>query len=336
LSIVAICVAISSFFVRADEISCKVEVIESIEGDNKFYCTFGEDAGIANQNPKLTNERNDEVSVLLANGANGIKYLPIDIVDVFPNLRNISMHQTSIETLSKRNFHGLSNLFFLEVSYNEVTEVNEGTFDDCVELRSLVLERNRLPMLPAKLLWKLAKLDKVDLYANEITSLDLDTFKNNKQLTSIDLSYNRLTTLPPGIFDSLPLLKNLRLNVNKLSTIHSEWFRNCPELSRLLFAKNKISEIPVDVFDNSPNLTYIEFSNNPITTIDLKTFKNNKLRVEIRFDEIKVKRVLNIDMLPESFKITFYLGERSSCVHHDYTENDIDKLKQVVQQNCRN
>lgn len=64
-----------------------------------------------------------------------IKYLPIRIYEVFPNLREYWARECSITAISKKNFKRLAQLKELFLSSNLIETVPSNAFEDLVKLR---------------------------------------------------------------------------------------------------------------------------------------------------------------------------------------------------------
>lgn len=64
-----------------------------------------------------------------------IKYLPIQIYEIFPNLREYWARECSIKAISKKNFKKLAQLKELFLSSNLIETVPSNAFEDLVKLR---------------------------------------------------------------------------------------------------------------------------------------------------------------------------------------------------------
>jgi Leucine-rich repeat (LRR) protein len=342
--------AIVQFTVQAsDGISCNVQERKRwidpgfSRGKNNppfttyYDCTFGNDVTISNANTKLSNERNEEVNEINANNITGLEYLPIDIVDAFPNIRKLSFDRTNLKAVSKKNFHGLSKLGYLNINRNQISSIDEDTFDDLESIFWIHLDDNKLTTLPPKVFSKLATLDTLYLNGNQLTALDAGTFKNNHKLAILIMDNNKFTTFAPDMFSSQILMRQIWLHNNEISSLNSDWFKTCASLIDVSFSDNKITEIPLDLFTGLTSFRRVSFSRNPITSIDFKLFETNKEINDIAFNGIKVEKVLNIDVvdkLSELQGVHFEIND-NSCIIGSYHEGTLKKLKEEVKENCK-
>ena len=353
-----VCLAVFWCQVAAfDEISCEVaekydngfdinydvdidyDIVSRPESFNTHYvCNLNTNSSILIAETKLTNENNENVTQFLGNDIKKLEYLPIDIVDSFPKVTHISFSETSLKSISKKNFHGLRNLEILSLSYNQISSIDEDTFDDLSDLFSIDLDHNKLTSLPPKVFSKLSTLNGLHLEDNQLTALDAGIFKNNHELAFLVLNGNKLTTLSPGIFDSLTQMRQLLFHENEINSLDADLFKNCISLDYLSGSDNKITEIPLNLFTPLTSLSTILFSNNPLNgVIDFKMFENNKEINFISFDGIKFTKVLNIDVvdkLPELRRVQFRINNES-CIIGNYHEGILDKLKNEVKTYCK-
>jgi Leucine-rich repeat (LRR) protein len=341
--------AISPFSVQAaDGISCNVgtnqrwndpgfSLSDGPEFDTYHECIFRGDMAISSDNTKLSNARNEAVTEIKGNNITGLEYLPVDIVDAFPNVQLVNIYFTQIKAVSKKNFHGLSKITTLYLSNNKISSIGEETFDDCQSIFTLDLDSNELTSLPPQLFSKLARLDTLHLNGNQLTALDAGTFKNNQKLGLLFLNNNKFTTFAPDMFSSQTLMRQIWLHNNEISSLNSDWFKTCASLIDVSLSDNKITEIPLDFFAGLPSLRQASFSSNPMTTINFKVFETNQEINEITFNGIKVEKVLNIDVvdkLPNLRGVHFKIND-NSCIIGSYHEGTLNKLKEEVKEYCK-
>lgn len=90
---------------------------------------------------KITIKRNESHNLTTINLFNNpnTTYLPEDLHESFPALELMWSGRCRIKTIEKKNFEKLSTLKVLDLSYNRISQIDSGTFDDLVSLSYLHL-----------------------------------------------------------------------------------------------------------------------------------------------------------------------------------------------------
>lgn len=79
------------------------------------------------------------VQGLTFNGNMLIKFLPVKISETFPDLLAYSASRCSLTAMNKANFEGLLNLKVLYLYQNQITAINNETFENLIALERLTL-----------------------------------------------------------------------------------------------------------------------------------------------------------------------------------------------------
>ena len=308
-------------------------------GDFDIYyeCEFNNSATISSPDINLANEQNENVTEIGGHNIKNLEYLPVDIVNSFPMIKKFTIYKTSLKAISKKNFRGLRHLVHLSLSFNQISSIDENTFDDQVKVINIRLDDNKLTSLPSKVFSKLSNLDSLFLNKNQLTTLDAEIFANNLNLALLFLDNNNLASFAPGTFDSLTKLRQFWFNNNEISSLDSELFKNCVSVVDVTGSENKIIEIPVDLISTMTSLREFSFSQNPLNSvIDFKVFEHNKKITDISLSEIKFTKIYNIDVidnLPDLKFVNFEI-DNESCIVGSFYKETLEKLKQEVKANC--
>nr|XP_039252706.1 leucine-rich repeat-containing protein 15-like [Styela clava] len=130
-----------------------------------------------------------------------------------------------IREFTNNMFDGLENLEILSISNNEhFDKLPDGFGKNFRNLRTLNISSNNLGNLNSDSFDDMKKLEKLDLGNNSLTEVSEALFLKNTYLTFIDLSHNYIEDIPKETFQHLRQLMTLLLQNNKLSTPHKEWF----------------------------------------------------------------------------------------------------------------
>jgi Leucine-rich repeat (LRR) protein len=164
---------------------------------------------------RLTFENNKEVS-----------FLPKNIAQAFPNLREIIAKKSSLE-LSPETFKCLK-LKVLDVSGLELESIDPEVFN-------------------------LLALEKLDFSHNSVQGLNENTLINLPALQILDLSNNKLDSINQNVFESLQNLKvvDLQNNKNLPEIDKSVLFRNNPNFQYVLLT-NQVDELQIPLRESNP------------------------------------------------------------------------------------
>jgi Leucine-rich repeat (LRR) protein len=72
-------------------------------------------------------------------GNSKIFYLPVGLVNEFPQLVEYYAPSCSIKEISKQNFEGLTKLKLLDLSYSSISKITKDMFEDLTSLEKLNL-----------------------------------------------------------------------------------------------------------------------------------------------------------------------------------------------------
>ena len=111
---------------------------------------------------------------------------------------------------------GLVNLQYLDLSYNNISDIDPEAFKYLRHLRTLEIRRNSLTMVSDWTL-PLRSLDILDIAQNCL--VQLSSTLSLASLRELDVSDNMLVELSEETLDSLVELKRLDLSYNKLSAV---------------------------------------------------------------------------------------------------------------------
>lgn len=206
--------------------------------------------------------------------------------DALPKLIGIlDLSHNEIEQLNETSKFSSTTLRSLDYSYNKIKIIVDGYFDGLVNLTSLNLEHNYLKFVKLTHTEGLSKLKGLNLAWNYLVTIPRGFFKNLRTLQELILSHNDL-----GSFlsrnsheDYLPEnLTALYLDGIKLETIEMPVFYKLENMKILSVSNNPLNEIFPLPF---PKLEYLDISGTNITVLkskdlyltSLKTLKMRKL-----------------------------------------------------------
>ena len=186
----------------------------------------------------------------------------IQRLDLNPESIDVEVPITPILAVREGDFSGLSNLLYLYLVSNELTELPPGIFSGLASLRRLNLHHNALTELPPGIFSGLSRLEVLGLGFNQLSELPQGIFSGLSRLTWLTLEHNALTELPPGI-SGLSRLEVLRLGFNQLSELPQGIFSDLASLRHLGLRRNLLTELPPGIFSGLASLESLDLSNNP-------------------------------------------------------------------------
>ncbi|XP_048807531.1 transforming growth factor beta activator LRRC32 [Lagopus muta] len=204
----------------------------------------------------------------------------------------------------------LSQLVYLDLSYNEIKSIPDEFFESMMSLHTLNLSKNCLQTFEVTSDSTLVSLTVLDLSSNALQSLLLhaDTLWNLKELY---IQNNHLQTLQFDIFSRLPSLRWLNLQSNNI-TLCSMYsglakqrlageengcisFVDAPALQHLFLADNMLSILPSHTFFKT-SLIFLDLSMNPGLTIEVNALSGLEQSLEYLHLHGNSLIELNIDL----------------------------------------
>lgn len=170
--------------------------------------------------------------------------VPSIICNQFPSLRELSIRNSRIETISQENFAFCHNIRRLNFEGNLISRIPDYMVGKKRQLEFLNLNDNRISSIGVSP-FIYTSLNEISLSGNQLTEFEPLVFNDvSETLTHLYLSSNLLTTLPSRAFSNLTLLRFLSLNVNQL-------------------------QIPSDAFSGLENLFYLNLGETGLIELDV-------------------------------------------------------------------
>ena len=204
---------------------------------------------------------------------NKFNFIPKGIYQL-NNLKLLDMSGNNISEIDGNLIKGLSSLVELDLSKNKIKYLpNNIQFLPFLEV--LKVSNNQLLELPEEL-GILTRLKKLFLNENSLQFLSRNIFSKMIGLEEIYLYKNQLEDIcdsSSSIFDNMKHLKFLDIHSNHLTIFNI--FTEMPMLDSLLLSYNQIQQI--NGIDKLNNLTNLDLNNNKISEFPLDILKLKKL-----------------------------------------------------------
>ncbi|EPY85614.1 hypothetical protein CB1_000362017, partial [Camelus ferus] len=151
-----------------------------------------------------------------------------------PSLQRLMLRRVALKNVasSPSPFLPLLNLTILDLSNNNIANINDDLLKGLEKLEILDLQHNNLARLwkhanpggPVQFLKGLSHLHILNLESNGFDEIPAEVFKDLFELKSINLGLNNLNILPPSVFDNQVSLKSLNLQKNLITSVEKNVF----------------------------------------------------------------------------------------------------------------
>ncbi|XP_062904869.1 uncharacterized protein LOC134346930 isoform X2 [Mobula hypostoma] len=152
------------------------------------------------------------------------------------SFKNLSqLHDLDLANNQIRNVHGNYTLSVqkLDISSNALTTIPN--FSNLPHLRRLVLDDNKISVLPEGAFEPLVNLEDLSIKGNAIAEIPDDIFDPLKNLRHLTLSANKIREFPKDALSSMEILQTLDISSNVLRTIPQGLFEHQRLLHVLLY-----------------------------------------------------------------------------------------------------
>ena len=175
----------------------------------------------------------------------GLREIPQDIpVDAL----KASIRGNPITSLRANNFHQLSQLTYLALGWNEISQIEINTFIGLGALERLFLHDNILTKLTKGMFNGIPNCNELNLFINYIDSIESDTFSGLEKVEILHLHDNRLTRLTQGMFTGLKSLKLLTVFSNSIHTVDTGALSGLPKLTQIGMGANALTTLSWTAF----------------------------------------------------------------------------------------
>ncbi len=109
------------------------------------------------------------------------------------NVTNLNLDRNSIKILTSGALKGLERLLQIHLGYNSISEIQEGAFEGIPsKITSLLLKKNKLTKLEAKMWTGLKEIVYLDIQKNELTTISHNCFGQDLRVIKLNLDQNKI------------------------------------------------------------------------------------------------------------------------------------------------
>jgi hypothetical protein len=180
-------------------------------------------------------------------------------------VENLQADFCQIRTIELGAFNGLTNLIYLSMWGNKISEIIPGTFEKVSRLEYLDLDHNVIEHLEVDVFSELNNLKYVCLANNKLQYLHSDIFLGLPKLEAVYLGNNKHLQVPTdGHFIHSHSLKHLGISDCNISAVSGETFANVSALERLELSYNNLRSVDIKILKVLPKLSAIYLYGNPL------------------------------------------------------------------------
>ncbi|CAH0592287.1 unnamed protein product [Chrysodeixis includens] len=197
-----------------------------------------------------TQKFGDDITDLVIENAD--PRFPIQLTDMI--FKKLGLHQvttvkivnSSIDFIAPNAFHGLPNLYAVNLSNDRLKVLHPETFAHNKKLVLLTLSNNPLKFPAAD---------------------SQDYFLNTSSIQELDISYCNMKYIAANTFTNMPGVMYLNLAGNNLSNMDRNTFKKLLDLEELDLSDNDIKSLPDEIFSENNELATLHISRNPVDTV---------------------------------------------------------------------
>ncbi len=141
-------------------------------------------------------------------------------------IKAIFLNNNEITSIDSRGirFKCLTTLKKLDLSDNNLTELDPKLFQRLPTLKKIRLKNNKLTYLDPQIFDGVNDLIKIDISHNLISNIDSKTFSHLSDLVNLNLSHNLIVSLDHSTFKGLQKVYNIDLSFNSLTSIEKDTY----------------------------------------------------------------------------------------------------------------
>ena len=186
---------------------------------------------------------------------NGILTIAKGAFDNLLKLKSIDLRSNRIQKLPRRIFQYNTNITYINIDWNNLTEIPDLT--GIQRLDTLRLMKNRVKIVNGHSLG-VHDISFIDLSSNEVESFNFTGIKYH----SLNMANNRVNQIEQGSLGNNPFLSFLVLSGNKITMLQNDSFRGIHFITELHLQRNKLRRIGKGTFCNMSIPKLLLFNNN--------------------------------------------------------------------------
>ena len=216
------------------------------------------------------------LKILKFNGRELISQLPEFVLN--SELRELTIVKVVLIGCLKSNFfHQLTSLIVLNLSSNNIQDLDSMVFLELINLEELILNSNSFRDLQSTIFGVENSLKILSLKYCHIQLINCRLFKNLSRLEKLCLSYNNIGNIEENLFVYLTGLKYLYLDNCHLVSLPSNILKKNLQLVKVHLEHNRMTRVPVECLIHLAALKFVYVSSRVLMSESERLNVNYKL-----------------------------------------------------------
>lgn len=217
---------------------------------------------------------------------NKLRIITAEVFSLIPNLKGLDLSQNEIDDIENFGLKNLNNLRYLKLDHNRIRVLNKFALTDAVNLKYLNIQSNELEVIEDGAL-NLPHLFEVIFRLNKLKILSDNLFAQTPNINYVDFGYNQITHIGQAFYQCREI-HALSLEGNPIQDINLMMFANMEALAKLSLNDTNLA-LPTDL----PNIDKA----NAKSMLASLYLSNNHLSSENVFEHLSMFRQLHVLLL---------------------------------------
>lgn len=205
---------------------------------------------------------------------------------LLPSLISVPLDATEIDLsgcgiphIRQDTFEGIymsTTLTKLDFSNNDISSIDDYSFEMFIGLRKLILRRNRMTNLTLGMFHGLRQLEELDLSYNNVKFVDMDVLLHCISLRDLNLRYSgvSLQGLQDLLMSATSMLEKLDVHGLDLQKLPRDIFLETSYIKTLILSGNQLEEVPSLALSRLKFISVLDLSDNLIVEVNAADFDN--------------------------------------------------------------
>nr|XP_034321274.1 uncharacterized protein LOC105335195 isoform X1 [Crassostrea gigas] len=214
------------------------------------------------------------------------------------NLQNLDLSYNNIRNLELKSFDGLRSLLYLNISNNQLTALQMSFLQSTPKLRHLIITNNKIKTITESNNRLSSSLELLDLQNNNLMTIQPSSLYRLKSVSKIVLRNNNITNTGFYFSKSMEMLYELDLSYNFIEKITDYMFNGLNRLRYLNLQNNLIAILNGFSFSTLNSLRTLNLAFNQIHVINKMTFENLESLTKLNLTGNKLQIITPIRFVP--------------------------------------
>ncbi|XP_071445732.1 chondroadherin-like protein [Hetaerina americana] len=186
-------------------------------------------------------------------------------------LVQIDLSHNELSEVEAEAFTNCANMTLLDLSHNQLERIRRDAMDEISYAGELIMSFNRLSDFSSLPIANMTGLRVLNVSDNALTSVPRNSFPTKglglPELNTIDMSRNNISSISNGVFVPLLGLRTLLLSQNSMENLGGSVFGALPSLLHLTLESNRLNSVGRAAFTRCASLRTLNLANNSLSSV---------------------------------------------------------------------